>query len=317
MMRSGLFLLVLFGLLGLSNAALRHAYENILSFLAYRAELLLLPENQRIIGVKCAAADPVSNKCLEGDPKYTHCKGTAKVKGYGGDKITDACSLREFLSHISGGKQHYKTDPLTGEAANYRERRLLGANIGENALYFDVDYAAKQMDILEIGFERDPSWCKIKDGADDYEYSVSRLGRQLANLRASMDAEQIEKTQVLFDRIDAATTALITDRRCDMSRYLIPELEAKKIKPLVIETVSGNRRLFKEDDTIRAIKRAWEGKPDAENETRRALEKLHDTIKAFYTQTNPANHKRVVELWETITPQQATVEGCTPRTNAV
>ncbi|KAM3517387.1 hypothetical protein MY4038_010309 [Beauveria bassiana] len=101
---------------------------------AYRAELLLLPENQRIIGVKCAAADLVSKKCLEGDPKYKHCKGTAKSKGYGGDKITDACSLREFLSHISGGKQHLKTDPLTGEAANYRERRLLGANIGENAL---------------------------------------------------------------------------------------------------------------------------------------------------------------------------------------
>ncbi|KAM3449155.1 hypothetical protein MY3296_007193 [Beauveria thailandica] len=316
-MRSCLFLPVLFGLLGLSNAALRHAYENILSFLAYRAELLLLPEDQRIIGVKCAAADPVSKKCLEGDPKYAHCKGTAKVKGYGGQKISDACSLREFLSHISGGKQHFKTDPLTGEAENYREKRLLGADVGENALYFDVDYAAKQMEILDIGFEPAQSWCKIKDGAHNYEDSVTRLGRQLANLKTSMDAEQIEKTQVLFDRIDAAITGVITDRRCDISKHLIPKLEAKKIKPIVIETVSGNRRLFKEDDTIRAIKSAWEGKPDAENETRRALENLRDTIEDFNTGTRPANHKRVVELWETFTPQQATVEGCTPRTDAV
>ncbi|KAM3425879.1 hypothetical protein NHJ13734_009846 [Beauveria thailandica] len=316
-MRSCLFLPVLFGLLGLSNAALRHAYENILSFLAYRAELLLLPQDQRIIGVKCAAADPVSKKCLEGDPKYTHCKGTAKVKGYGGEKITDACSLREFLSHISGGKQHFKTDPLTGEAENYREKRLLGANVGENALYFDVDYAAKQMETLKIGFKRAQSWCKIKDGADDYEDSVTRLGRQLANLKTSMDAEQIEKMQVLFDRIDAAITGVVADRRCDISRHLIPKLEAKKIMPLVIETVSGNRRLFKEDDTIRAIKSAWEGKPDAENETRSALTKLRDTIKDFNMEPDAANHKRVVELWETFTPQQATVEGCTPRTDAV
>ncbi|KAM3517210.1 hypothetical protein NHJ13051_009188 [Beauveria bassiana] len=314
-MRSPLFLLVLFGLLGLSNAALRHAYENILWFLAYRAELLVLPENERIIGVKCAAADPVTMKCLGDDPKYTRCTGTAKVKGYGGEKITDACSLREFLSHISGGKQHFKTDPLTGEAKNYRGMRLLGADVGENALYFDVDYAAKQMSLENIGLKSTSIWCKIQDGAKDYEDSVGRLGRRLGSLKRTMDAEEIEKTQVLFDRIDTAINGVITDRRCDISGRLIPKLEAKKIKPLVIETVSGNRRLFKEDDTIRGIKSAWQGKPDAEFETRKTLTELHDTIKEFNTDPSGANHKRVVELWETFTPQQATVEGCAPRTD--
>ncbi len=316
-MRSPLFLLVLFGLLGFSNAELRHAYEKIVTFLGYRAELLLLSENQRIIGVKCAAADPDSWKCLDRNPKYTHCKGTAKVKPFDGKTITDACSLREFLSHISGGKRQMKDDPLTGEAKNYRESHLLGAEIGENSLYFDVDYAAKQMGIKDIGFQRGQKWCEIKDGANNYEDSVNKLGKRLAALKNSLKPEETEKMQVLFDRIDAAINGVITDRRCDMSRNLIPELEAKKIKPLVIESVSGSRRLLKVDDTIRGIMSAWEGKPDAENEIKKALAKLDDAIKDFYKGTTAVTHKRVVELWETFAPQQATVEGCTPRTDAI
>lgn len=316
-MRNPLFLLVLFGLVCVGSAKLRHAYESIVVFLGYRAELLLLPESQRIIGVKCAAADPTTVKCLDHNPKYMPCKGTAKVKGYGGQKITDACSLREFLSHISGGKQYLKTDPLAGEAKNYRNERLLGAEVGENALYFDVDYAAKQMILGDIGAEGGEVWCKIKDGAKDYEESISRLGKRLAALKETMTADQIKDTQRLFDRIDAAMSGVITDRRCDMSEYLIPALEAKKIRPLVTESVSGNRRLFKEDDTIRGIMSAWEGKPDAEERTKKALAELRAVIEDLYKETRAANHKRVAELWETFAPQQATVEGCAPRTEAV
>ncbi|ATY64213.1 hypothetical protein A9K55_003808 [Cordyceps militaris] len=316
-MRSLLFLLVLFELVCFSSAELRHAYENIVAFLGYRAELLLLPESQRIIGVKCVAADPDTHKCLDHNPKYTACKGTAKVKGYGGEKITDACSLREFLSHITGGKQYLKTDPLTGEAKNYRNERLLGAEVGENALYFDVDYAARQMGIAQIGFKSAEVWCKIKDGAKYYEGSVQQLGRRLAALKGLVSQEEIEKTRVLFDRIDAAVAGIVTDRRCGISEYLIPQLEAKNIKPLVTESISGNRRLFKEDDTIRAIKSAWEGKPDADKEIKKALAKLEAAIKDFNYSQVAADHKRVVELWETFAPQQATVEGCTPRTEAV
>jgi hypothetical protein len=107
---------------------------------------------------------------------------TAKVKGDDGEKTTKACSLREFLSHISGGKQYLETDLLMGEAQDYeyREERLVGAEVGENTLYLDVDYAAKQM---STRFESTPSWCRIKDGANKYKDNANRLGRQLRTSR--------------------------------------------------------------------------------------------------------------------------------------
>lgn len=318
-MRSLFFLILLFGLVSFSNAELRHAYENIVTFLGYRLELLLLPKDDRIIGMKCSAADPTTKICLERNPKYTACVGTAKLTGYGNEKITNACSLREFLSHISGGKQQLKTDPLTGMANDWREESLLGKFVGENSLSFDVDDAAKQMVKNKIGFKQGAVWCKIKDGADSYEASVRRLGHQLASLRASMNADQIGKMQYILDGIDTALTGLVTDRKCDRSGRLIEQLRAKKISPLVIESISGSRQLFNEAETIVGIRSALEGQPDAENKIQKALAALDDAIAAYNRGEQAGTHKRVIDLWETVVAQQApppVPEGCTPRTGA-
>lgn len=312
-MRHPLFLLVLFGLLGFGTADLRHAYDSIATFLAYRAELLLLPPGQRIIGMKCAAADPETLECLDRNPRYKACKGTAKVNSYGNVKIKDACSLREFLSHISGGKQHLKTDPLEGEANDWSKDRLLGSEVGENALYFDVDYAAKQMVDLKIGPERSESWCKVKEGADKYEDTVTEIGRRIFQLDRSMTPEEREKHQRLFDGIYAALDGVVLDRRCDISKRLIPALKAKNID-LVVESVSGNRQLFKDADTRHKIQNAWEGKPNAEDEIDKATTALDDAIEEhFLGDSVAANHRRVANLFAVYAPSWEPDVPCTPR----
>ncbi|KAJ6780127.1 hypothetical protein PWT90_03840 [Aphanocladium album] len=313
-MRAHLFVFVLLSLLGVSLAELRHAYENIAFFLGYRAELLLKPEDERIIGVKCAGADPSTLKCRELNPKYTHCKGSVVVKkAYGDEKITDACNLREFLSHISGGKQQLKTDPLSGEAKNYREQYVLG---DEDALYADVDYAAKQMGTSKAGFKPGENWCKIKDGEGNYETTATRFGQRLVDMKNGRTPEQVKKTEILFQRIDEALVGLVTDRECDISRHLIPELEKKKITPLAIEVVSGNRKNFNEADTIHAIESTWAGKPDGENIAKKLVAEMKAVIKAYFATGDAANHLRIKDRWAVFTGQPV-VQGCSPRMDSV
>ncbi|KAM3497458.1 hypothetical protein MY10362_009197 [Beauveria mimosiformis] len=105
--------------------------------------------------------------------------------------------------------------------------KLFDAEVGENPLYFDVDYAAKQMSTNDIRFESTSSWCRIKDDADHYKNSVNRLGRQLTSLKRTIGAEQIRKV---------------------CNNNLIPELKVNKLEPLIIET--GNRRLFEEGEQL-------------------------------------------------------------------
>lgn len=132
--------------------------------MAYRFELENVEESKRIVGVKCASAEYKTHKCLPGNPQYKRCVGTATVEAKGG-RITDACGLREFLSHTSGSKGGFIVgEPYDGkELHDYRDKTILGAGL-ENTADFDVDNAARNMLNEKIADSQSPPWCKVKDG---------------------------------------------------------------------------------------------------------------------------------------------------------
>lgn len=310
-MRVSLLLFITTIFVGIAEADLRHSYQNVFYFLAYRLELYL-DEADRIIGVKCASADYTTHRCLDpadGKPKYKHCKGTVSIV-IRGTTIPDTCSLREFLSHIRGNKGFRKGEPLDGgEKLNSRDEALLGRRIGENTLDFDVDYAADKMNTAEIGNLKTEPYCMVKDGRD-YLPSVDKIARRTGEVKQAMSADEIIENEPKIKRLDTALDAIALERRADHEFALIEQLN--KISPgfkVSVIRSPGGGRVVDYDLTLSRIKA---NAPDAAAYEYR--KKLIDNAIAKYKATPGAqSHIAAIERWYQTKDLTLPVKGCALR----
>ncbi|KAJ3492980.1 hypothetical protein NLG97_g5024 [Lecanicillium saksenae] len=303
-------------LLGTAEAGLRHVYENLYAFLAYRFELENVEESKRIIGVKCASAEYATHKCLPGNPKYKRCVGTATVEARGG-RMTDACGLREFLSHTSGNKGgHIKGEPYDGEDLHdYRDKAILGAGL-ENTADFDVNNAARNMYDKKIGGSQIPPWCKVKDGKGAYFPSFERIATRVGDIKAKMSVEDLENNKSKFQRLDACVDGVNVDRRADMSKFLIPELQkaAKGGYYIGFQPYPEARRLFLYAKTLKSIRQSVKGLGDGEESAFRTRKNALDNALARFMRTAEAQkHQAPIEKWDGVKARMLPVKGCARR----
>ncbi|KAK3177459.1 hypothetical protein K4F52_009750 [Lecanicillium sp. MT-2017a] len=303
-------------LLGTAQAALRHIYENLYVFLAYRFELENVGESKRIIGVKCASAAFDTKKCLPGNPKYKRCVGTATVDAKGG-RMTDACGLREFLSHISGNKGgHMKGEPFDGaEIHDYRNKALLGAGL-ENAANFDVSDTARKMFERRIGDSQSSPWCKVKDGKNAYLPSFERIATRVGDIKAKMSVEDLENNKSKFQQLDACADNVNVDRRADMSDHLIPALQkaVKGAYSISYRAYPENRRLFLYPQTIQSIRDSVAGLGGNKESAFRTRKAALDTALATFKETKEArDHQAPIEKWDGVKARMLPVKGCARR----
>lgn len=305
-----LFLTTIF--VSIAEAKLRHSYQNIFYFLAYRLELYL-DEADRIIGVKCASADYKTQRCLDptdGRPKYKHCSGTVSTV-IRGTTIPDTCSLREFLSHISGNKGFRKGEPLDGgEKRNYRDETLLGRRIGENTVDFDVDYAANKMNTQHIGDLETEGYCMVKDGGHEYLPSVDKIARRVGEVKQAMSADEIIENDRTLKRVDTVVDATALERRADHESALIERLNkvAPGFKVSVIRTPGGGQ-VMDYDLTLSRIKA---NAPDtAAYEFRKKL--FDNAITSYKATPDAQNHIAPIEKWYQTKDLMLPVKGCALR----
>ncbi|GAO14613.1 uncharacterized protein UV8b_05325 [Ustilaginoidea virens] len=308
-MRASFFLFLATVFLGTAEAGLRHIYENIYTYLVYQLELNL-PENERIVGVKCASADYKTQRCLDpgnGAPRHKHCKGTVSIV-VKGTTIPDTCSLREFLSHISGNKGSRANQPLDGaDVKNWRNVPLLGRRVGENSVNFDIDYAADQMMDKRIGNMQAPTYCKVKDG-QGYMSSLDRMAKRVGEIKRGMTADEIIDKKSLFKGLDTAADAVVDSRIVDSDKYLIPQLE-KAAKGYRIATKSQfDGRMFMYRETVDRIRSSAAGMGESTVNSR--IEALENEIKAFRNSREAKAHAAPIEKWRQMKDLMVRVPGC-------
>ncbi|OAA60753.1 hypothetical protein ISF_05792 [Cordyceps fumosorosea ARSEF 2679] len=231
--------------------------------------------------------------------------------------MTDACSLREFLSHISGSKgARLKGEPYDGEELHdFRNKPLFGAGL-ENSADFDVDKTAMNMLDKEIGDIQCPPWCKVKDGKFLYLPSLETIAMRVGAIKATMSVEELESNKSLFHRLDTCVDGVITDRRADMSRYLIPHLRkaVKGVHPIAFRSLLGNRQLFLYGKTIQGIRDSVQGTGANAESFFRNRKKILDNAWEEYMGTKRAlEHKAPIEKWGVLTARMFPVKGCEQR----
>lgn len=273
---------------------------------------LYLDEQDRIIGVKCASADYATEKCLDpadGKPKYKHCKGTVSAV-IRGTTIPDTCSLREFLSHVSGNKCYRKGEPFDGgEKENYRNEPLLGRRIGEKTVDFDVDYAANKMDTQDIGNSKTSPYCMVKDG-QEYLLSVDKIARRVGEVKQGMSSNEIIENDRIFKGLDVAVDGVVVERRADHENRLIQELNnvAPPFK-VSIKRLPKGRQVLEYKLTMDRIKAGAPNKATYE-----LRKKLLDNVVVNYEATDDAiKHLAPIERWRVTKDLMVPVQGCALR----
>lgn len=282
-------------------ASRRHAYENVFAFFAYRLELNLKKKNERIVGVKCASANPDTHECLEVNPKFLHCEGSVStvVKG---KTIHKTCNLREFLSHISGNKGSLKTDPLEGgEKHSFREEAVLGQVVGEDNLNFDVDDAVSKLTKAKYAADKVPVYAKIKNGKGGYVRSIGIMSNQVGRIHSGMTADQAKENEQIFKRLRDSAQGVIDDRRADSDSHPLPKLEkaAKKGGYIVkFKRLPGGGRVFRYQQTKDSIRASVSGMGEAA--FNRKLKELDSEIAQHNNSGEFKTHKPVEDGWTNV-----------------
>ncbi|KAH7303638.1 hypothetical protein B0I35DRAFT_364577 [Stachybotrys elegans] len=219
-MRFHFFFLLAWMATGVLGSGLRSAYEKIMLFYAYRLELLL-PEDQRTIGYRCATqlqpTDDVYMPCPEppnGQPKYLPChmvNGPAKE-----------CNLVQFLVHIDG----------KGQGA--LKKRVFDGN--QDRLNFDIDAAARKIE--QFTWDRPLALPRhvfkggclpqhMVDGKTPYEGMVKSVFERVAYAKSHIPPTETSKAEVkdLFDRVETSRAAVHRARTADHDYFVKRSLE--------------------------------------------------------------------------------------------
>ncbi|KAJ2968454.1 hypothetical protein NQ176_g9174 [Zarea fungicola] len=241
-------------------------------------------------------------------------RGRSRLRAAG---MTDACGLREFLSHISGNKGGFMNgEPYDGEdLKNFRNKPLLGAGL-ENAADFDINDAARKMYEKRIGNFKSPAWCKVKNGRSFYLPSFERIATRVGDIKATMSVEDLENNKSRFQQLDMCVDGVNVDRRAEMSEFLIPELKkaARGGYTIVSRPYPGNRRLFLYPNTIQSIRESVQGLGDNKESSFRARKQDLDKALAEFMKTKEAqNHQAPIEKWDGVKARMLPVQGCSRR----
>lgn len=259
-----------------------HALQTIFFYRAYRLEVVL-PLEDRIIGVRCREWDNSAKKCREvaGEPTHERCPGTKKVRIPDGDLVTGVCSLREFIAHITGRGKDRVLPSLDKDT-------------------WTVHDAAETMHKERFGNGRLLPWAAIKDGGTGYISAIKTACGQVAKARKASPPNEKLMAQVKrgIERLESVIDDITLDRRLDKSKELLPILRGPRknnwggIEP-AFDTKDG-RELFNYDKTLGRLR---EVRPQ-EQQYQAAKRRLDAEIERFNAQEVTSNHNAAMKGWE-------------------
>ncbi|KAJ6789196.1 hypothetical protein PWT90_05917 [Aphanocladium album] len=94
---------------------------------------------------------------------------------------------------------------------HYRDKAPLEADL-ENEADFDVNSAAKVI---------------VKGGKKPYSLSFERIATRVGDIKAKMSVEDLKNNKSKFQQLEACAYNINVDRRADMSKYLVSELNRR------------------------------------------------------------------------------------------
>ncbi|KAK1977638.1 hypothetical protein LZ30DRAFT_752702 [Colletotrichum cereale] len=252
---------------------------------------LLLPEDQRTVGVKCAkwptreelpCEDPGNNK-----PKYLHCKPKQPAR--------TVCTLGEFIGHIDSNK-----------GKNYKNQLFVdGVKWDEEKLDFDMKKTAENIIKYDAADGRNPPYRLFKDGAlpayhgadiikngvvlgkkRGYDGSLNSIFDRMAYVKTTFDRPDVK---FLFDRVEESRTSVLAARTADHDYWIkkdfvahIPGIDVKTAPMGYQEWVDGQDRDIEKILTPETITANQAAIPNVEDQMKQARD--HQVVMECYEQ---------------------------------